>query len=156
MADIVDPATRSRMMAGIRARDTRPELALRRHLHRAGLRYRVHATDVPGRPDIAFLVKRAAIFVHGCFWHRHEGCHWCSTPASNTCFWIEKFDRNRARDAAVVDQLHERGWRVAVIWECGLRGSQAAHLGNQVVEWVRTGHGDFDSGIVRARDASTL
>jgi DNA mismatch endonuclease (patch repair protein) len=151
MVDVVDPATRSRMMARIRARDTRPELALRKHLYRAGLRYRVHAADVPGRPDIAFPAKRAAIFVHGCFWHRHEGCHWCSTPASNTDFWSEKFDRNRARDAAVVEQLHTRGWRIAIVWECGLN-RQLEALGDRIADWVRRGEGDFDSGLIRARN----
>lgn len=151
MVDVVDRATRSRMMAGIRGRDTKPELVLRRLLHGAGLRYRLHARDLPGRPDIAFPSRRAAIFVHGCFWHRHEGCHWCSSPASNSDFWSAKFARNVERDAEVQAAFHLLGWRTAKVWECALRGQQIEATAAGIVDWVRNGVGDLDTGIVRVR-----
>lgn len=150
MVDVVDPVTRSRMMSGIRDRDTRPELALRRRLHRAGLRYRVHAADIPGRPDIAFPARKAAIFIHGCFWHRHEGCHWCSTPVSNAEFWTAKFERNKVRDTEVREALHAAGWRVAVVWECALRAPIVEETVARVLAWVN-GSGDFESPLVRPR-----
>jgi DNA mismatch endonuclease, patch repair protein len=151
MADVVDSATRSRMMAGIRAKDTTPEMKLRRRLHASGLRFRLHATGLPGRPDIILPSRRAAIFVHGCFWHRHQGCHWCTTPASNTGFWSTKFDRNMVRDAEAILSLHIAGWRVATVWECGLRAAIVDETVDQVVAWVRTGTGDYESGLVRSR-----
>ena len=149
MVDVVDQATRSRMMAGIGARDTKPEIALRRMLHRAGLRYRLHVKDLPGRPDIVLPSRRGVIFVHGCFWHRHGGCHWCSTPASNTEFWASKFERNVQRDGAATAALHSVGWRIAVVWECGLRAAYLDRTVGQVLAWARFGSGDFDSDVVR-------
>ena len=97
MVDTVDSATRSRMMAGIRGKDTKPERVLRQRLHAAGIRFRLHAPGLPGKPDLVFPRYKAVAFVHGCFWHRHEGCHWCTTPASNTEFWQTKFDHNVVR-----------------------------------------------------------
>jgi DNA mismatch endonuclease (patch repair protein) len=149
MVDIVDTATRSRMMAGIRAKDTAPEMKLRRRLHASGLRFRLHATGLPGKPDIILPSRRAAIFVHGCFWHRHQGCHWCTTPASNRGFWLTKFNRNIARDAEAILALHATGWRVATVWECGLRAKSIDETVEMVVAWVRTGVGDYESGLVR-------
>ena len=121
MADIVDQQTRSRMMSGIRGKDTKPELALRRALHARGFRFRLHATKVYGRPDLVLPKYRAAVFVHGCFWHRHEGCRYTSTPSTREEFWLNKFEANVARDAAVRRSLMEDGWRVATVWECALR-----------------------------------
>lgn len=114
--DIVDRATRSRMMSGIRGKNTRPELAVRSYLHRCGLRFRLHST-LPGKPDIVLPKHQAAVFVHGCFWHRH-GCRFTTTPSTRPAFWQKKFDANTARDARVRQQLAELGWRVFVIWEC--------------------------------------
>jgi DNA mismatch endonuclease (patch repair protein) len=152
MTDVVDPPTRARMMAGIGGKDTKPEMALRRRLHAAGLRFRLHAAKLPGKPDIVLPSRRAAIFVHGCFWHRHEGCHWCSTPASNVEFWAAKLRRNRARDAEVRDALHAAGWRVAVVWECGLRAASLDETVEQVLAWAAgTGTGDYESALVRPR-----
>src|SRR5688500_17892993 len=110
MADIVPAEVRSRMMCGIRSGNTRPELRLRSMLHAKGYRYRVHAGNRPGRPDIVMRRYKAAIFVHGCFWHRHSGCHWCTTPASNTAFWDEKLSANVRRDAVNTDNLVASGW----------------------------------------------
>ena len=121
MTDIVDQQTRSRMMAGIKGRNTRPELALRRALHARGFRYRLHSTKVHGRPDLVLAKRHAVVFVHGCFWHRHEGCRYASTPSTRVEFWQAKFEANVARDNAVRKALLDAGWRVATIWECALR-----------------------------------
>lgn len=107
-------------MSRIHSRDTKPEVALRRALHRLGLRFRLHG-DLPGRPDIVLPRYRAVVLVHGCFWHRHAGCKVASTPKSNTAFWQAKFDRNVERDAEVVDRLKSLDWKVLVAWECELR-----------------------------------
>lgn len=155
MADIVDAATRSRMMRGIRSRDTKPEILLRRMLHAAGLRFRLHAANVPGKPDIVFPSRKAAIFVHGCFWHRHSGCRWSSTPSSNVDFWLAKFRRNVERDAEVRAQLHLAGWRIATVWECSLNEATRADVAESVVDWVRNGSGNFETPIVRVPDEIT-
>jgi DNA mismatch endonuclease (patch repair protein) len=109
------------MMAGIKGKDTKPELVLRRALHARGFRYRLHSKNVPGRPDLVFPKHHAIVFVHGCFWHRHEGCRYTTTPSTRPEFWQAKFDANVIRDAAIRDQLIETGWRVAKVWECSLR-----------------------------------
>lgn len=118
MADIVDRATRSRMMSAIRGSGTRPELLVRRYLHGAGLRYRLGGSGLPGRPDLVLAKYRAAVLVHGCFWHRHAGCRFATTPSTNREFWREKFRRNVERDRSVVSSLRALGWRPLVIWEC--------------------------------------
>jgi len=118
MADIVDRATRSRMMAGIKGKDTTPERLVRSHLHRAGLRFRLQAGDLPGRPDLVLPRWNAVIFVHGCYWHRHPGCRYATTPATNVHFWKNKFDANVARDTRNIAALRVAGWRVFVVWEC--------------------------------------
>ena len=120
MPDFLTAAERSARMAAIRSRDTSPELALRKALHAMGLRYRVNDRRLPGKPDIVLPRHRAVVFVHGCFWNRHEGCRVASTPKSNTGFWLEKFRRNVERDARAVRDLKALGWRVFVTWECSL------------------------------------
>jgi DNA mismatch endonuclease (patch repair protein) len=107
------------MMSGIRSKDTVPELTVRRFLHRAGLRFRLHA-QLPGRPDLILPRYRVAMFVHGCFWHRHPGCRFATTPASNAAFWQRKFDANVARDARVKAQIEKLGWQVRIVWACRL------------------------------------
>ena len=133
MADIVDTQTRSRMMSGIRGKDTRPELALRRALHARGFRYRLHARGVTGRPDLVLPKYRAIIFVHGCFWHRHENCRFAKTPATRREFWADKFAANIARDQFFQESLLAEGWRVATIWECALR---KPHMVDGTAEFV--------------------
>ena len=121
MADTVSPEVRSRMMAGIRGRDTKPELMLRKGLHAGGFRYRLHAKDLPGKPDMVFPRYRAVLFAHGCFWHGHD-CHLFRWPSSRQVWWREKITRNQAVDARSEAALAEAGWRLGVVWECALKG----------------------------------
>ena len=136
MMDVVNKATRSRMMAGIRGKDTMPELALRRALHRRGLRYRLHARDLPGRPDMVLPRFRAVLLVHGCFWHRHDRCSFATIPASNVPFWKKKFRENMDRDSRNVEALLQAGWRVGIIWECAIRGMNIGKIARQVHTWL--------------------
>ena len=117
MSDIVDPLTRSRMMSGIRGKDTKPELAVRRALHRAGYRFRLHRKDLPGRPDIVLPKYHAVIFVHGCFWHGH-GCRHFKIPKTRTDFWLDKIMANAKRDRLNAESLRAAGWSVLIVWEC--------------------------------------
>jgi DNA mismatch endonuclease (patch repair protein) len=123
MTDIVDAATRSRMMAGIRAKDTRPELLIRKGLFREGFRYRVHDRRLPGNPDLVFPRYHAVIFVHGCFWHRHR-CHLFKWPKTRRQFWKAKLTSNARTDRRNYRQLQADGWRVLTIWECALKGKR--------------------------------
>jgi DNA mismatch endonuclease (patch repair protein) len=135
MSDIVDRATRSRMMSRIGSTDTAPEIAVRSHLHRAGLRFRLHSRQLPGTPDIVLPRWRVAIFVHGCFWHRHSNCRFAYTPKSNRRFWLKKFAANVARDGEKASQLRRRGWRVLTVWDCQLSRTRLDRL---VASIVRT------------------
>ena len=138
MTDTLTPEERSERMSRIRSRDTKPELALRSALHRMGFRFRVNARLLPGKPDIVLPKYRAVILVHGCFWHRHEGCKIASTPKSNTEFWEEKFARNVERDRSTVKQLAQLGWEVIVAWECELRNKQMAQAkASEIAEQIR-------------------
>lgn len=118
MPDRLTPEARSANMARIRGRDTGPEIAVRKALHAGGFRYRLHRRDLPGTPDILLIRQRIAIFVHGCYWHRHEGCRNATTPATRTDFWEAKFAANVERDARNAAALEAAGWKVVVIWEC--------------------------------------
>lgn len=128
MTDSLTKAQRSERMSRIRGRNTKPEMVLRKLLHARGFRYRLHCVHLPGKPDLVLARYKAAVFVHGCFWHRHHGCNIATTPKSNTEFWVEKFERNVARDRRDIQALEELGWRVFVIWECGLATSKRAQL----------------------------
>ena len=152
MTDIVDSQTRSRMMSGIRRKNTKPELALRRSLHALGFRYRLHAKGIPGRPDIVMPKYRAVIFVHGCFWHRHAGCRYATVPATRPEFWAAKFHANVVRDATVQSALREAGWRVGTVWECALRTETAiAQTRDMVVAWLHCGDAVLEVGEVDVR-----
>ena len=128
MTDIVSGRRRSEMMASIKGRDTVPERAVRRVAHRMGLRFRLHRKDLPGRPDLVFPRHRLAVFVHGCFWHRHEGCRYAYTPKSRVAFWTGKFAENVARDRRNEDALRGLGWRVLIVWECEARDAEAVGM----------------------------
>lgn len=121
MADIVDAATRSRMMSGIRGGNTKPEILVRSLLHRHGFRFRLHARNLPGKPDIVLPRYHAVIFVNGCFWHGHD-CHLFRMPKTREDFWREKIGRNQFNDQKNRDALIAANWRVGVVWECAIRG----------------------------------
>lgn len=127
MVDTLNPSERSERMSRIRSSNTAPEVALRSALHALGIRFRLHRKDLPGKPDLVLPRYRTAVFVHGCFWHRHEDCKIATTPKSNTEFWVKKFDRNVARDARTRELLEEMGWRVIVVWECELKSAGKAN-----------------------------
>lgn len=124
-------------MSGIRSVDTRPELALRRRMHALGLRFRLHRKDLPGSPDLVFPRFRAAVFVHGCYWHRHPGCPKTTMPSTRVAFWSEKFEANVRRDQRAETLLLSTGWRVAVIWECVLRRNPDA-VAQELDEWLQS------------------
>jgi DNA mismatch endonuclease, patch repair protein len=121
--DVVSTERRSALMSGIRGRDTGPELAVRRAAHRLGFRFRLHRRDLPGTPDLIFPRLGKVLFVHGCFWHRHEGCRLAYEPKTNGEFWRRKFAGNVARDARTAAELRDRGWEVLTVWECEIRES---------------------------------
>lgn len=138
MSDIVSPQVRSRMMAGIRSRHTRPELIVRRGLHARGIRYSLRKRgDLPCAPDLLLPKFGAAILVHGCYWHRHQGCRYCTTPRSNADFWEAKFRRNVERDAECSGALLDAGWRLATVWECALRNPPYDDVIEALIQWLR-------------------
>ncbi len=126
MADTISAERRSWNMSRIAGRNTKPELLLRSLLHCAGFRFRLHAKDLPGKPDIVLPKYRIAIFVHGCFWHRHPGCSNATMPSTRTAFWKAKFDGNVERDSRNVAALKEAGWTVLIVWECDLKSDPQA------------------------------
>jgi DNA mismatch endonuclease, patch repair protein len=119
--DAAVPADRRALMQGIRSKDTQPELVVRRVLHRLGFRYRLHRRGLPGTPDIVFANKQKAIFVHGCFWHRHPDCRSASTPKTRASFWVEKFAKNVERDIRKGAELEAIGWSVLIVWSCEIK-----------------------------------
>lgn len=128
MGDVVTPEVRSRMMSGIRSRDTRPEHLVRSGLFAAGFRYRLHRRDLPGTPDLVLAKWNAAIFINGCFWHAHHGCRYFRVPKNREPFWTQKLEANRTRDAINTAALVRGGWKVITVWECALRADVAATL----------------------------
>ena len=140
MVDFLNPEERSERMSRIRSSNTSPELALRRALHALGFRFRLHRKDLPGKPDIVLPQCKTVVFVHGCFWHRHPGCKVATTPKSNTEFWVEKFDRNIARDTRSIGLLEAQGWKVIIAWECELSSARkAADAALRIAAEIRTG-----------------
>jgi DNA mismatch endonuclease (patch repair protein) len=143
MTDFLSPEERSERMARIKGSNTRPEIALRKVLHSLGLRYRLNGSGLPGKPDLVFPRYKAVVFVHGCFWHRHSNCSIATTPKSNTAFWVEKFEKNVARDDRVTKLLKAAGWRVFVIWECEVGSAKKANsAGNLLAKLIRNSPGD--------------
>lgn len=139
MADVVSPETRSWMMSGIRGKDTKPEVLVRKALHARGFRYRLHVSDLPGRPDIVLPRYKAALFVHGCFWHGHD-CRFFKLPGTRTEFWRLKIGRNRANDERNIALLSDAGWRTGIVWECALRGQNASvdAVADRLAEWLES------------------
>lgn len=135
--DIVTGQVRSRMMSGIRGKNTRPEIIVRKLLFAAGFRFRLHRRDLPGAPDIVMSGRRVAVFVHGCFWHRHEGCRFAKLPATRLEYWKDKLEGNAERDSRAIDALLYLGWRVLVVWECAVRErSTSSVLQNNLSGWI--------------------
>lgn len=139
MTDVVAPATRSRMMSGIRGKDTRPEIVVRKALHAAGYRFRLHRRDLPGVPDVVLPSRKVAIFVHGCFWHMHAGCGNARIPSTRPEFWRAKLEANIDRDRRVIAALRSSGWRVLICWECATRDPLiAAALPGTFSAWIES------------------
>jgi DNA mismatch endonuclease (patch repair protein) len=140
MTDIVDKETRSRMMSGIRGKNTKPEHHIRSLLHRNGFRFRLHTKDLPGKPDIVLPRYHAVVFVNGCFWHGHD-CHLFRLPGTRTEFWETKIARNQENDRRAIGLLKESGWRVASVWECAIRGKHRLTdtvITERLAEWIRS------------------
>lgn len=139
-ADTVTAATRSRMMAAVKGKNTKPELAIRSALHRRGFRFRLHRKDLPGKPDLVFAGRCAVIFVHGCFWHGH-GCHLFRWPGSREDFWRDKIGKNIERDQLQHQALSETGWRIGTVWECALKGKTRLPLesvADECATWLKS------------------
>jgi DNA mismatch endonuclease (patch repair protein) len=139
MVDIVSETVRSRMMASIRGQNTKPEMIVRKFLHGNGFRYRLHVRSLPGHPDLVLPKYRVVIFVHGCFWHQHAGCRYATVPDQNREKWLHKFAQNVERDRRNLSQILESGWRVIVIWECGIRTAKARAQLDSLPELIRGG-----------------
>lgn len=120
MVDMLTREQRSERMSKIPSANTKPEIAIRKALHAMGLRFTLGNKQLPGKPDLVFPRYKTALFVHGCFWHRHVGCKVATTPKSNSDFWIDKFNMNVERDKATILALEKMGWKVSVVWECEL------------------------------------
>lgn len=138
MIDIVNSVTRSRMMSGIRGKNTSPELLIRKALHSRGFRYRIHPSELPGKPDLLLPKFNAAIFIHGCFWHGHD-CRYFKTPKTRTEFWLNKIESNKVRDQKQIKALSSLGWRVLVVWECAIRQMKSNNntvLIELISEWI--------------------
>lgn len=135
--DRLTPDRRSWLMSRVKSRDTGPELTVRQVAHALGFRFRLHRRDLPGTPDLVFPKRRAVVFVHGCFWHRHEGCAKTTTPKSRAKFWQEKFDRNVQRDQRALRDLNKLGWRTLVVWQC--ETNDRAALGTRLERFLGSG-----------------
>ena len=135
--DRVSRETRSRMMAGIKGKNTKPEQIVRKKLFAEGYRFRLHRKDLPGKPDIVLPSRKIAIFVHGCFWHQHQGCKHAKLPKSNTHIWWPKLEKNVLRDAKAIEDLLNIRWRVLVVWECATKDEQQLIvLGKSLSNWI--------------------
>jgi DNA mismatch endonuclease (patch repair protein) len=142
MTDIVTPEKRSLMMAGIKGKNTKPELVMRSGLHALGFRYRLHVKNLPGKPDMVFPKHNAVLFIHGCFWHGHD-CYLFKWPSSRIDFWTTKINRNKEIDQISIEKLRNAGWRVGIIWECSLKGKFRLPLASVIEEcaqWLLSEH----------------
>lgn len=131
-------------MGRIRSRDTQPEMIIRRGLQRQGFRFRLHGKDLVGTPDLVLPKYHAVIFIHGCFWHAHEGCSFFRLPKTRTEYWQDKLSRNVERDKKAVDTLNASGWRVLIVWECATKTTPVEKLINQIADWLQGGAGTVE------------
>lgn len=153
MPDVMSTAERSALMAKVKGKNTTPEMLVRKALFAAGFRFRLHRKDLPGCPDIVLPRHRVVVFVHGCFWHAHQGCPRSKLPGTRQEFWRDKQTRNAARDAASVQSLHDQGWRVLVVWECALRRRQGVvEMAAAFSTWLESGAptGEIDARTFQA------
>ena len=158
-AEPVDPL-RHRIMAAVRPENSKAELLVRSYLHRHGLRFRLYVSSLPGRPDLILPKWGAAVFIHGCFWHRHAGCAKATTPKTRRAFWLDKFERNLERDRAACAALLDAGWRVAIVWECSLNRSVCGRTLRALLSWIRSDAVFLDvslgvPGLICLRERST-
>ena len=140
------------MMSGIKGKNTKPEVSIRRALHARGFRYRIHVNNLPGKPDLVLPKYKAVVFVHGCFWHGHT-CRYFKIPKTRADFWLEKIGKNQTRDNLQIASLIEQGWRVAVVWECAVKNNKNRRsnlLINLIVGWLLSDsvYSEFDEGSV--------
>ena len=145
MTDVVDEKVRSTMMAGIRGKDTKPELIILRKLHRKGFRFRLHDKKLAGKPDIVLRKYQAVIFVHGCFWHKHE-CRLFKWPQSRPEFWRNKINGNFKNDQRVIKILEESGWRICIVWECAVKGAgiDIDAVASRIAKWLVGGNNKLE------------
>ena len=151
MADVVSREVRSKMMSGIKGKNTKPEIAIRKALFSLGFRYRLHRKDLPGKPDLVLPKHNAVIFINGCFWHAH-GCHLFKWPSTRREFWREKIGGNKERDRRNLTAIAEAGWRIMVVWECALKGKERldfGHVMEDLATWIES-----DSRIGEIRGVS--
>lgn len=142
MVDIVDTVTRSRMMSGIKGKNTKPEVSIRKALHARGFRYRIHVNNLPGKPDLVLPKYKAVVFVHGCFWHGHT-CRYFKIPQTRPDFWLVKIEKNQMRDRYQEVALLSDGWRVLIVWECAVRSmnrKKSRLLIDQIANWLINGN----------------
>jgi DNA mismatch endonuclease (patch repair protein) len=125
MADVHSPEKRSFNMSRIRSKDTKPEMLVRRFLFSQGFRYKLHDKSLPGKPDLVLPKYKTIIFIHGCFWHGHEGCRYFVVPKTRTEWWLNKIQTNRNKDIVSIKHLQDSGWKVLIVWECGLKKNLA-------------------------------
>lgn len=153
MTDVVDKATRSRMMAGIRGKNTKPEMIVRKALHAQGFRFRLHAKKLPGKPDLVLPKYKAVIFVHGCFWHGHANCHYFHIPSTRPEFWREKIHDNQLRDDRNIGLLAMLGWKIMILWECSIRQTSTdpdhTILMKVIVDWLTESNDSMDVSYIR-------
>jgi DNA mismatch endonuclease (patch repair protein) len=148
VADVVEPAVRGRMMSGIRGKNTKPEMLVRRALFASGYRFRLHRRDLPGAPDIVLPGRKVAIFAHGCFWHMHAGCKNAKLPSTRREFWRGKLEANVERDRRAIELLLTDGWRVLTVWECATRDAIAlTNLRESLSRWIE---GSEPTGVISA------
>jgi DNA mismatch endonuclease (patch repair protein) len=149
MTDIVSKARRSELMTGIKNKDTKPEIIVRKALYHCGYRYRVNFKIEKVKPDVVLTKQKVAIFVHGCYWHRHAGCKLCYNPKTRIEFWNKKFSENTKRDKKVELKLQFQGWRIAVFWECATRNTKQFEVEiNKLVSWIESDEQEFETVLV--------
>lgn len=138
MTDTLSPTERGERMSRIHGKDTKPEILVRRLIHSMGYRYRLHAKDLPGHPDLVFRSRKKAILVHGCFWHQHQECRQYRMPKTKTDFWIPKLEANKRRDSANQAKLLEMGWSLLILWECQLKDLET--LAKRIKDFLEEGN----------------